>query len=129
MCDDDDRDIEAVLSGVISRMDRFVADRPLEAILEPYRNSFMPEMSYPAVVLNSFFAEEPGGGHGSAYLEELFRICDEEFLTVYTDAEGPRSRDFYLARGFEVTEGRRDHQLVRWAPLPPELAEEMGLEL
>ncbi len=65
-------------------------------------------------------ADQPGQGAGSVYMAELARRCDAAGLTLYTDAQDERSRAFYLARGFERTTGRRDHQLVRWAPEPNE---------
>lgn len=103
---------------VIAEMAVLSSEWPLEAHLKPYRNSYAPDMAYPAVVLTDLFADTPGEGFGTLYLEELARRCDAAGLTQYTDADGTRSREFYLARGFEVTAGRRDHQLVRWAQDP-----------
>lgn len=119
-CEDQDQ-VQDVLDRVIKQMDAFVQNMPLIAHLRPYTNSYAPGMVYPAIVLTDLFADTPGGGAGTAYLTELGRLCDEEGLTLYTDAEGKRSFDFYVACGFEATTGRRDHQLVRWAPMPPDL--------
>jgi GNAT superfamily N-acetyltransferase len=105
---------------LIAGMAVFNADLPLTAALRPYRNPYASEYAYPAVVLTDLFAERPGQGAGSTYLAELSRRCDAAGLTLYTDAQDDRSRDFYLERGFERTTGRRDHQLVRWAPEPTE---------
>jgi GNAT superfamily N-acetyltransferase len=105
---------------LIAGMAVFNADLPLTAALRPYRNPYASGFAYPAVVLTDLFAERPGQGAGSTYLAELSRRCDAAGLTLYTDAQDDRSRDFYLARGFERTTGRRDHQLVRWAPEPTE---------
>ena len=120
--DEDQEPVEAVLDRVIAQMDAFVQDMPLTAHLRPYTNSYAPGMVYPAIVLTDLFADRPGAGAGTVYLSELGRRCDEEGLTLYTDAEGKRSFDFYVACGFEATTGRRDHQLVRWAPMSPDLA-------
>lgn len=120
ICEDQDQ-VQDVLDRVIAQMDAFVQDMPLTAHLRPYTNSYAPGMVYPAIVLTDLFADRPGGGAGTAYLTELGRLCDKEGLRLYTDAEGKRSFDFYVARGFEATTGRRDHQLVRWAPMSPDL--------
>jgi GNAT superfamily N-acetyltransferase len=108
------------VADLIAGMAVFNADLPLTAALRPYRNFLAPDLAYPAVVLTDLFAEAPGNGAGSAYMAELARRCDAAGITLYTDAQDDRSRDFYLARGFERTTGRRDHQLVRWAPDPEE---------
>jgi len=113
-------DHRRMVLDLIAGMAVFNADLPLTAALRPYRNPYAPECAYPAVVLTDLFAEHPGQGAGSAYLAELSRRCDAAGLTIYTDAQDERSRAFYLARGFERTTGRRDHQLVRWAPEPTE---------
>lgn len=119
-CEDQDQ-VQDVLDRVIKQMDAFVQNMPLIAHLRPYTNSYAPGMVYPAIVLTDLFADRPGAGAGTVYLTELGRLCDEEGLTLYTDAEGRRSFDFYVACGFEATTGRRDHQLVRWAPMSPDL--------
>jgi len=113
-------DQRRIVLDLIAGMAVFNADLPLTGALRPYRNPYAPEFAYPAVVLTDLFAERPGEGAGSAYMAELARRCDAAGLTLYTDAQDDRSRDFYLARGFERTIGRRDHQLVRWAPEPTE---------
>jgi GNAT superfamily N-acetyltransferase len=99
-------------------MGKSLGSHEIAAALRPRRNICAPDLAYPALVLTDLFAEAPGNGAGSAYMAELARRCDAEGLTLYTDAQDDRSRDFYLARGFERTTGRRDHQLVRWAPDP-----------
>jgi len=113
-------DQRRIVLDLIAGMAVFNADLPLTAALRPYRNLYAPEYAYPAVVLTDLFAEKPGEGAGSAYMAELSRRCDAAGLTLYTDAQDDRSREFYLARGFERTTGRRDHQLVHWAPQPNE---------
>lgn len=113
--DDPEPDHRRIVADLIAGMGVFAADLPLTAALRPYRNSYAPDYAYPSVVLTDLFADHPGQGAGSVYMGELARRCDAAGLTLYTDAEGTRSRDFYLARGFERTTGRRDHQLVRWA--------------
>lgn len=116
--DDPEPDHRRIVADLIAGMAVFAADLPLTAALRPYRNAYAPELAYPSVVLTDLFANNPGQGAGSAYMAELARRCDAAGLTLYTDAQDDRSRDFYLARGFERTTGRRDHQLVRWAPEP-----------
>lgn len=111
-------DHRRIVADLIAGMAVIAASLPLTAALRPYRNPYAPELAYPALVLTDLFADRPGQGAGSAYLAELSRRCDAAVLTLYTDAQDERSRDFYLARGFERTTGRRDHQLVRWAPEP-----------
>ncbi|PTX52296.1 acetyltransferase (GNAT) family protein [Gemmobacter caeni] len=113
-------DHRRIVADLIAGMAVFAASLPLTAALRPYRNAYAPELAYPALVLTDLFADRPGQGAGSAYLAELSRRCDAAGLTLYTDAQDERSRDFYLARGFERTTGRRDHQLARWAPEPNE---------
>lgn len=116
--DDPEPDHRRIVADLIAGMAVFAAELPLTAALRPYRNAYAPELAYPSVVLTDLFANNPGQGAGSAYIAELARRCDAAGLTLYTDAQDDRSRDFYLARGFERTTGRRDHQLVRWAPEP-----------
>lgn len=102
-------------AAVIAHMAAYTADLRLTAEMRAYCNPYAPGAAYPALVLTDFFAERPGEGAGTTWLNEVFRLCDALDLTLYTDADGPRSRDFYLSRGFELTTGRRDHQLVRWS--------------
>jgi len=116
--DDPEPDHRRIVADLIAGMAVFAAELPLTAALRPYRNAYAPELAYPSVVLTDLFADNPGQGAGSVYMAELARRCDAAGLTLYTDAQDDRSRDFYLARGFERTTGRRDHQLVRWAPEP-----------
>jgi GNAT superfamily N-acetyltransferase len=111
-------DHRRIVPDLIAGMAVFAADLPLTAALRPYRNIYAPDYAYPSVVLTDLFADQPGQGAGSAYMAELARRCDAAGLTLYTDAQDERSREFYLSRGFEKTTGRRDHQLVRWAPEP-----------
>lgn len=124
-CDDDDGDhshdpdARTRVADLIVAMDRFAEPLPLVAALRPYTNIYAPDLAYPAVVLTDLFAEKPGEGAGSVYMDALTEACEKANLTLYTDAQNDRSRDFYLARGFEVTTGRRDHQLVRWPPEEP----------
>jgi len=113
-------DNRRIILDLVAGMAVFNASLPLTAALRPYRNLYAPEYAYPSVVLTDLFADRPGEGAGSAYMAELSRRCDAAGLNLYTDAQDDRSRDFYLARGFERTTGRRDHQLVRWAPEPTE---------
>ncbi len=113
-------DHRRTVGDLIAGMAVFAASLPLTAALRPYRNAYAPELAYPSVVLTDLFADQPGQGAGSVYMAELARRCDAAGLTLYTDAQDERSRAFYLARGFERTTGRRDHQLVRWAPEPNE---------
>lgn len=117
---EEERKPRSEVEALIARMDAFAQDMPLSACLVPYRNYYFPDIAYPAVVLNEFYADTPGQGVGTTYLDELKRLCDDASIILYTDAEGPRSRDYYLRRGFEVTTGRRDHQLVR-TPIEPDL--------
>lgn len=122
--DDDDhmceKEVRARIAHVIAAMDELVLPLPLIAALRPYTNFYSPDMAYPAVVLTDLFADRPGEGAGSIYMDALTAACEKADLTLYTDAQNDRSRDFYLARGFEVTTGRRDHQLVRWPPEEPD---------
>jgi len=111
-------DNRRIVADLIAGMGVFGADLPLTAALRPYRNAYAPDLAYPALVLTDLFADQPGQGAGSVYMAELARRCDAAGLTLYTDAQDDRSREFYLSRGFERTTGRRDHQLVRWAPEP-----------
>jgi GNAT superfamily N-acetyltransferase len=115
---DPEPDHRRIVADLIAGMAVFVADLPLTAALCPYRNAYAPDLAYPSVVLTDLFADNPGQGAGSAYMAELAWRCDAVGLTLYTDAQDDRSREFYLSRGFERTTGRRDHQLVRWAPEP-----------
>lgn len=101
---------------LIRRMRAWARTRPLTAFLRPYRNPYAPDMRYPAAVLTDLFADEPGSGVGTAYMRHLTRTADRLGVTLYTDAQDERSKTFYLRHGFEVTTGRRDHQLVRWPP-------------
>lgn len=114
-----------ILRDFIGQMDRFCEGLPLTAHLRPFRNMVTPQTVYPSIVLTDLFADTPGQGAGSAYMDELARLCDAYGFDIYTDAKGPQSRDFYLARGFERTTGSRGHQLVRWAPVSQELQDEM----
>lgn len=102
-------------AAVIAHMAAFTTDLHLTAEMRAYCNPYAPGAAYPALVLTEFFAERPGEGAGTTWLNEVFRLCDALDLALYTDADGPGSRDFYLSRGFELTTGRRDHQLVRWS--------------
>lgn len=102
--------------ALIRRMRAWARERPLTAILRPYRNPMAPDLRYRAAVLTDLFADSPGHGVGTAYMEHLCRTADALGVRLYTDAQDIRSRDFYLRHGFEVTTGRRDHQLVRWEP-------------
>lgn len=121
-------DTRAVVAELIGAMDRFAEPLPLTAALRPYTNVYAPDMVYPAVVLTDLFADRPSEGAGSAYMSELTTACEKAGLTLYTDAQNDRSRDFYLARGFEITAGRRDHQLVRWPSAPETPASEADEE-
>jgi hypothetical protein len=123
--EDPEPDDRRRVADLIAGMAVFCADLPLTAALRPYRNVFAPDLAYPALVLTDLFADCPGRGAGSLYMAELSRRCDEAEIDIYTDAQDERSRDFYLARGFERTTGRRDHQLVRWAP---DMGEEFDFE-
>lgn len=120
---DEEEDEDALLTGpqVIDMIDAYVAVMPLTACVAPLRIYCLPDIQVKhSIVLTDLFADVPGNGAGSDYLAELIRLCDENNITLYTDADGPRSRDFYLARGFEVTEGRRDHQLVHFPSFEPD---------
>lgn len=112
---DAEEDPARATAAVIAHMAAFTTDLRLTAEMRPYCNPYTPEAAYPALVLTDFSAERPGEGAGTAWLNEVCRLCDALDLTLYTDADGPGSRDFYLSRGFELTTGRRDHQLVRWS--------------
>ncbi len=53
----------------------------------------------------------------------MFRLADAAGLSVYTDADGPRSAAFYRKLGFERGMGS-GHQLARHPPVPDLLEEE-----
>lgn len=112
---DAEEDPARATAAIIAHMAAFTTDLHLTAEMRAYCNPYAPGAAYPALVLTEFFAERPGEGAGTTWLNEVFRLCDALDLALYTDADGPGSRDFYLSRGFELTTGRRDHQLVRWS--------------
>lgn len=105
------------VEALIAEMDAFCEGLPLTAHLSVFRNPYS-DVPLPIVVLTDLFAEVPGQGAGSRYIAQLTQRCDEMEISIYVDADGPRSRDFYLARGFETYQGPHRSQLVRWPPLP-----------
>jgi GNAT superfamily N-acetyltransferase len=81
---------------------------------KPIRIELRPEIVYNnchGIVLTDLFAEKPGSGVGTPLMKYLLQLADEAGLNVYTDAEGPRSHDFYTKLGFSEDRTGR-HQLV-----------------
>lgn len=81
---------------------------------KPIRIELRPEIVHGychGIVLTDLFAEKPGSGFGTPLMKYLLQLADEAGLNVYTDAEGPRSYDFYTKLGFSKDSTGR-HQLV-----------------
>jgi hypothetical protein len=83
----------------------------------PIRVTMRPDIRYGncmGIEINELYADEPGSGAGTRVMKEILRLADAAGLNVYTNAEGPRSSEFYKKFGFQrETSGR--HQLV-WYP-------------
>ena len=122
---EDDPEIEGatVVANLIAASDALVAQKPIEAVLQPMVNHF--GMSLRAAVLTDLFANEPGQGVGGRWLNAIAEICDRDDITLYTDAACDRSKAFYLAHGFERTKNM-PHMLVRWPPPSPALLAAMA---
>lgn len=113
--------VERRALSVIAAVESFAAGRPITVFLRPYRNPYTDAVQ--GVVLTDLFAESPGNGVGSAVVRELLRLADAADISVYTDAEGPRSAGFYAKMGFERSAGR-GHQFAHHPPLPAHFIED-----
>ena len=69
------------------------------------------------MVLTDLYADHPGQGAGTKVMQHMCELADRYGVNIYTDAEGPPSKAFYLKFGFESSRDR-GHMLVRYPPLP-----------
>jgi len=102
---------ESVIAGVRA----FAEGLPVTVEMRTYVNPYTDEVQ--GVVLTDLFADVPGNGAGGAVVKEMIRLAELAGVTVYTDADGPRSAGFYRKMGFERSTGR-GHQLAWHPPLP-----------
>lgn len=95
---------------ICNQVKRFAKNLPITVELRP-------EIRYDTcrgIVLTDLFALTPGQGTGTIVMNKLLELAEKAELNVYTDAEGPRSCDYYKKLGF--SDCNQGHQLVWYPP-------------
>ena len=113
--------LEERVASVMAGVRDFSRDLPITVEMMPYLNRCTDQVQ--GVVLTDLFADAPGNGVGGAVVREMLRLADAADVSVYTDADGPRSAEFYRRMGFEPAR-RHGHQFAHHPPLPDHIREE-----
>ena len=96
---------------VCDQVMKFASDKPITIELRP-------EIRYEncrGIVLTDLFANVPGQGVGTIVMKYLMGLADEAGLNIYTNAEGPRSTQYYMKLGFEKAPNS-GHELCYYPP-------------
>lgn len=107
---DGGEDMIQAAQNICNEVKRFAIGKPINVELRPE----IVHGNCHGVVLTDLFATEPGSGVGTPLMRRLIELCDEAGLNLFTDAEGPRSADFYTKLGASRDSTGR-HQFV-WYP-------------
>lgn len=118
--EEDEIPMERRAAAVIEGVRAFSAGLPITVEMRPYVNPYSDRVQ--GVILTDLFADVPGNGVGSAVVREMLRLADAAEVSVFTDADGPRSAGFYRRMGFEPARGA-GHQFAHHPPLPDYLRE------
>ena len=119
--DNGEQNIEKDSRNIIAKVKWFARKLPIHVEMRPYMNRYGGGCQ--GVVLTDLYAKNPGDGVGTQVMSLMCQLADEGGITIYTDAEGPRSKAFYEKFGFEESRSS-GHMLQRHPPLPDWFTEE-----